>query len=249
MPRLLALIPHPDDESYSFGGMLAMAARARWDCRVECATAGAAGARFDGGPADREDLARARLRELDASCSLLGTAPPRCWGLPDGGLASEPSQASRIGRLVSELSPDVVVTLGLDGAYGHPDHLALTRWVVEAWELLGREAPPLLFAAFPRGLFLPQYRACIGMMGEPPQPAAEALGAVPPDFWLPVGCVSRQKLAAISAHRSQLPRGDPERLFPPGIVRALLPREGFSLFDPAHMPAVAHLLLSLDSEV
>ena len=226
-----------------------MAARAGWDCRVECATAGAAGDRFDGGPADPDDLSLVRLAELGASCALLGVAPPRCWGLPDGGLASAPSQASRIERLLTELSPDAVVTLGLDGAYGHPDHIALTRWVVEAWGSLGDDAPPLLFAAFPRGLFLTQYEKCIAMMGEPPCPEPSALGAVPPDFRLPVGCVARQKLGSIAAHRSQLPGGDPEQLFPPGIVRALLPREGFSLFNPAHMPAVAHLLLSLSPEV
>jgi len=44
------------------------------------------------------------------------------------------------------------------------------------------------------------------------------------------------KLASIRAHRSQLPGGDPEALFPPGIVTALLKEEWFA--DASGRPGV-----------
>ena len=50
MPTLLAVIAHPDDESYSFGGTLALAAQAGWRCHVLSLTSGEGGKRNDGGP-------------------------------------------------------------------------------------------------------------------------------------------------------------------------------------------------------
>ena len=68
MPALLAIIPHPDDESYSFGGTLALAAAASWRCLVQCATSGERGKRHDGGP-----LAQ-RLERASFTARLAGEA-------------------------------------------------------------------------------------------------------------------------------------------------------------------------------
>ena len=43
MGTILAVIPHPDDETYSFGGTLVLAAAKGWRCFVAPATAGEAG--------------------------------------------------------------------------------------------------------------------------------------------------------------------------------------------------------------
>ncbi len=80
---------------------------------------------------------------------------------------------------------------------------------------------------FPRGLFLPQYEKCLGMMGDPPDPSAGDIGGGPWDEERDIAAVAGLKLAAIAAHRTQLPGGDPHALFPPGIVAALLSRERF----------------------
>lgn len=229
MPAALALLPHPDDEAYSFAGTLRLLSRAGWDCRVECASAGEKGKRHDGGPTDGASVALARMAELAASCNVLGALPPRCWGLPDGGLAALPSQADRISALFAEIGPDAVLSLGADGAYGHPDHTALYRWTAEALSAGGAGGPAWLTAAFPRGLFLPQYEKCIGMMGFPPDPPARDIGREAFDLEVDISGVREAKLAAIRAHRSQLPGGDAEALFPPGIVGALLDVERFTL--------------------
>jgi N-acetyl-1-D-myo-inositol-2-amino-2-deoxy-alpha-D-glucopyranoside deacetylase len=245
MPRLLAFIPHPDDESYSFGGTIALAARAGWDCYVECASHGERGKRHDGGPATSEQVAEVREAELQASCRLLGARPPAFWGLPDGELRYHRGEHRRIAGAINRLRPDLVFTLGPDGAYGHPDHIALHRWVTEAWVALPATRPPLLYAAFPPGLFLPQYEKCIGMMGDPPEPPASAIGAIEPHYTVDIDSVRETKLASIRAHRSQLSGGDPEALFPPGIVAALLGEEMFIDAYGQVTPSTASLLASL----
>lgn len=247
MPRLLAVIPHPDDESYSFAGTIALAAGAGWECEVHCATFGEHGERHDGVPADPRTLADAREAELRESCRILGARSPRFWGLPDGELALHAGEAARLVRLFETDRPDLVLALGSDGAYGHPDHLALTRWLVDTWKRAPEPRPALLLAAFPPGLFLPQYAKCLaaGIMGEPPVLAPAALGTASAHYEVDITPARDRKLASIAAHRSQLPRGNPDALFPPGIVTALLDRERFVDARGMRDPQVAALLDSL----
>ncbi|MGE0599078.1 MAG: PIG-L deacetylase family protein [Dehalococcoidia bacterium] len=246
MPRLLALIPHPDDETYSFAGTIALAANAGWDCFLECASYGERGKRHDGGASRPNDVAEAREAELVASCAILGAHPPRFWGLPDGELRLHRGEHTRIQTLWSELQPAIVLSLGPDGAYGHPDHVALYRWVTEAWESLDpEERPVLLHATFPKGLFLPQWEKVGKKLGDPPDPPAEAIGSDSFDYEVPIGSVREKKLAAIAAHRSQLPGGEPEAIFPPGILGKLLDVERFSDAAGRADPRVAELLATL----
>ncbi|MCK9519632.1 MAG: PIG-L family deacetylase [Dehalococcoidia bacterium] len=245
MPTALVLVPHPDDEAYAFGGLLRLLADAGWRLRIHCASSGEGGERHDGGQPGPAYLGPARELELSESCRLLGAHPPVPWRLPDGGLARLTGGGpGRVAAALSDTNPDLLLTLGPDGAYGHPDHLALYSWVVEAWSQLPLDGrPPLLFAAFPRGLFLPQYEKCIDMMGNPPDPPPEAIGRDDFDLDLDISTVSDVKLAAIAAHRSQLPSGDPGALFPPGIIQALLHRERYTAADSASRSR-AHALLA-----
>ena len=238
------ITPHPDDEAYAFGGTIALAAKAGWRCAVQCVSAGERGKRHDGGPTDAESVATVRRAELAASCIALGADPPVIWGLPDGALAKEPSQAERISSLFVGLKPDLVLALGADGAYGHPDHIAVYRWVREAWEALKGSRPPLLFAAFPRGLFLPQYEKCIGMMGNPPTPRPEEIGAQSVHYGLSTLSVVREKLSAIESHRSQLPLGA-ESMFPGSIIDALWRFERYSDATGQAQIEVARLLRTI----
>jgi N-acetyl-1-D-myo-inositol-2-amino-2-deoxy-alpha-D-glucopyranoside deacetylase len=203
------------------------------------------GKRHDGGPVTPSDVAKAREAELRASCSLLGAVEPVCWRLPDGRLRDEPEGARLTAALLRSERPDLVLSLGADGAYGHPDHVAFHRWALDAWEALPAPGPILLFAAFPRGLFLPQYEKCRGMMGDPPDPPPSAIGAARHDLQVDITVVRAQKLAAIAAHRSQLPGGDPFALFPPGVVDGLLDYERFALAHGVDRAAAAALLAGI----
>lgn len=242
----LVFIPHPDDESYSFGGLVALLSRDGWRVAVHCATYGEAGERHDGGPPGANALAETREDELAASCAILGAEPPEFWGLPDGELHLHRGEQQRIAGLIRREQPSLVLSLGADGAYGHPDHLALHRWVVEAWEATGRPCP-LLFPAFAPGLFIPQYEKCVasGIMGDPPALAPADIGAAEAHYIVPIESVQLIKRAAIAAHLSQLPGGEPEAMFPAPIVASLLDEERFADAAGLRDPAVAKLLDSL----
>lgn len=128
--RMLFVLAHPDDESLGTGGTIARYAAAGVDVRLLVATRGERGWK---GPADaRPDPARLgalRTDELAAAARVLGIRGHDFLGYVDGALAdADPREASRrIRDHVRGLRPDVVVTFGPDGAYGHPDHVAISQ--------------------------------------------------------------------------------------------------------------------------
>lgn len=136
--RLMAVLAHPDDESLGFGGTLAKyAAEGVYTC-VVTATRGEAG-RFRGLPPGEghpgaEALGRIREAELRAAAAALGVREVSLLGYRDQALDdAEPREATR--RIVTHLRrvrPQVVLTFAPDGAYGHPDHVAICQLTTAA---------------------------------------------------------------------------------------------------------------------
>jgi LmbE family N-acetylglucosaminyl deacetylase len=137
--RLLAVLAHPDDESLGVGGTLARYAADGVEVFLVTATRGDGG-RFRGlRPGDEghpgpEALAAIREAELRAAAAALGVREVALLDYPDQKLdRADPREA--IGRIVTalrRLRPDVVVTFGADGAYGHPDHIAISQFTTAA---------------------------------------------------------------------------------------------------------------------
>jgi LmbE family N-acetylglucosaminyl deacetylase len=255
---VLGIFPHPDDEAYSAAGTLALAAAAGAEVHILCATRGEGGEVAPGVAATAATLADVRADELAASCRTVGARPPRFLGYRDGTLADQ-LLPEAVGRIVSEIRlvrPEVVITFGADGVYGHPDHIALHKLVLPAFRSAGGgtrfpeevhgpgHAPRrLLYVAYPRGLFRPQWEKLLGtsLAGAARQVNPEHLGVDPAEFAVQVdiSAVAQTKLAAIACHRSQLPDGDPRSLFPPGLVPLLLGVEYFQHGEGERPPAGA----------
>ena len=91
--------------------------------------AGEAGQIRDATTAVRRTLGRVREGELREACAHLGVSEVTMLDYVDGTLdAVDPEAlADHVGRLLIEADPDVVVTFGDDGAYGHPDHIAISN--------------------------------------------------------------------------------------------------------------------------
>jgi LmbE family N-acetylglucosaminyl deacetylase len=134
--RLLCVTAHPDDESLGFGGTLARCAAEGIEVSLLVATRGERGRHGDASEPHpgREALGRIREQELRAASAVLGVRHVRFLDYVDGELpeADAAEASGRIAALVRELRPQVVVTFDPFGAYGHPDHVAISQLALAA---------------------------------------------------------------------------------------------------------------------
>lgn len=155
-PRILAVFAHPDDETVA-GPALANAARRGAHVRIVFATRGDASAPetdLAPGPA----IAARRTEEARCAARALGAAEPVFYDFGDGKLGEivrPPARTLRtlkdaLAATLAEERPDLVVTWGPDGGYGHPDHRLVTA-VVSEIVASQDERPLLLYAAAARG--------------------------------------------------------------------------------------------------
>jgi len=137
--RLMAVLAHPDDESLGLGGTLAKYASEGVDVFLLTATRGDSG-RYYGHSPDHHvhpgpaALAKIRETELRAAALALGVREVSFLDYRDQHLdrANPREIVSAIVREVRRVEPEVVVTFGPDGAYGHPDHVAISQFTTAA---------------------------------------------------------------------------------------------------------------------
>jgi LmbE family N-acetylglucosaminyl deacetylase len=138
-PRLLAVFAHPDDETFCAGGTLAKHVAAGWEVMVVSATRGEAGQIRDPGAATRRTLGQTREREFYAACRRLGVRHARVLDYMDGTLHTvDPYELTgAVVGIIRAFRPEVVITFGPDGAYGHPDHIAIGAATTRAFAQAG----------------------------------------------------------------------------------------------------------------
>jgi LmbE family N-acetylglucosaminyl deacetylase len=132
---LMCVLAHPDDESLGAGGTVAKYAGDGVDVHLVCATRGERGRYFDN--ADRppmEVVAKAREGELRAAAEALGIREVNFLDYIDGDLdKADPAEATRkIVEHLRRVKPEVVITFGPEGGYGHPDHIAICQFTTAA---------------------------------------------------------------------------------------------------------------------
>ena len=138
-PRLMAVFAHPDDECLGVGGTLAKYASEGVDVFLLMATRGDKG-RYRGFRLEDDQhpgptaLASIREAELRAAASVLGVREVSLLDYRDQYLdRADPRAAiSVIVRHIRCIKPDVIVTFGPDGAYGHPDHISISQFTTAA---------------------------------------------------------------------------------------------------------------------
>jgi len=139
--RILGVFAHPDDEVFVAGGTLAKYVARGAEAMVLCATRGQAGQIRDARVATRHTLGSVREQELRQACAILGVQHVSCLDYMDGRLRESDFEAlvGSIVDVVREFQPDVVITFGEDGAYGHPDHVTISEATTRAFELSQHE--------------------------------------------------------------------------------------------------------------
>jgi LmbE family N-acetylglucosaminyl deacetylase len=128
--RLMCILAHPDDESLGVGGTLARYAKEGIEAYLVTATRGERG-RF-GDPAVKpplEVVGKVREAELRAAAKELGIRETYFLDYIDKDLDRvDPSEAQgKIMQFIRSIKPQVVITFAPDGAYGHPDHIAISQ--------------------------------------------------------------------------------------------------------------------------
>jgi len=221
----MAVLAHPDDESFPIGGTLAKAAASGVEVTLVTATSGGLGIR----DCSEQEAIRRREIELRAACAALGIADLVLFGYPDGHLAEQDSEAAteRLSRLLFDRQPHVLITFGPDGLSGHPDHIRVGEWTRAAWERAAAMGwRPRLYHLVPS----PATAQACGC-GVPP--SSEKAGG--PMAYVDIGAFRRVKARAMGCHGSQRQRvaGDEE-----SVAAQLVCQEQLLRVWPVDGPAV-----------
>lgn len=144
----MAVLAHPDDETFGIGGTLALYARQGVSVHLVCATLGEAGSVSKEKMRGYATIAELREAELRCAAAHLGLTSVHLLGYRDSGMpgtednqhphalmaASLDEVTARITHLIRGLRPQVVVTFDPIGGYRHPDHITIHRATVEAFK-------------------------------------------------------------------------------------------------------------------
>jgi N-acetyl-1-D-myo-inositol-2-amino-2-deoxy-alpha-D-glucopyranoside deacetylase len=239
---LLAVLAHPDDETFGMGGTLALYAQKGVEVHLVCATRGEVGSVDPKFLQGFDSIGERRESELCCAADLLGLAGVHFMGYRDSGMPGSPDNlhpkalaaqpveevARKVAHYIRMLRPQVVVTNDPIGGYKHPDHIAVHRATLRAFELVADPAfkdefPPfqpnkLYYNIFPKG-FLKIALLALPLLGQDPRHFGRNkdidLVDIVKDGDFPVHArinyrsVAKLKDEASACHASQLAGGPP----------------------------------------
>jgi len=245
--RLLAVMAHPDDESFGPGGALAAAVASGAEVHLITMTDGAAGTTDE--EMEPAELAERRADELRCAAASLGVTlhhlSHRDSGFHDPIVGSHPDALINVPleRLVEELQsviqefrPHVVMTHDETGGYGHPDHVRcheVTRTAVESavpWQ------PARLYCDVTSDRWMRVAVRAIKLFGRDPTRVGANNDVDLTKIGVPASSITTRidvrphwasKKAAAACHRSQGGGPPHTKHLPVWMLRILFPRETF----------------------
>jgi LmbE family N-acetylglucosaminyl deacetylase len=145
---ILAVLAHPDDESFGLGGALALYASRGYDTYLVCATRGEVGTVDEEHLNGFKDIAELRTEELRRAAKYLGLKEVFFLGYRDSGMPGTEENkhpeaqinhpidevAGHVVKYIRELKPDIVLTFDPIGGYKHPDHIHVHKATLLAFE-------------------------------------------------------------------------------------------------------------------
>ncbi len=150
---LMAIFAHPDDE-IAISPILAKYAKEGANIHLVFVTDGSKGVTEYANIPAGDSLAKVRSEEALCLTKTLGINPPILLNYTDGDLAEYENIYSlddKINDLLIKHQPNVVITFGPGGEYGHSDHRMVSNIVTEVFQ---REASDtlkqLLYYGFPK---------------------------------------------------------------------------------------------------
>lgn len=175
--KILAILAHPDDESFGMGGTLALYAHRGVEIHLVCATRGEAGEVEPQFLEGYQSIAERREAELRCAAKHLGLKKVHMLDYRDSGmpgsthnehpkaLINAPIEqvTEEITAYIRKVKPQVVLTFDPVGGYRHPDHVYIHNAAVAAFHAAGDpsyspngsqpfQPEKLYYHVFPRGL-------------------------------------------------------------------------------------------------
>lgn len=151
---IMAVFAHPDDEAVTnVSALLARYAREGHAVYLVIATKGELGVNAHAAIPAGDSLAKTRAGEAAYASAALGIEPPILLGLDDGSLAKGFTQEpvhKKLDSVFKKYKPDIIITWGPDGGYGHMDHRTVHTTVTDLFQ--SGTMPPgtrLYYAAMP----------------------------------------------------------------------------------------------------
>ena len=142
--KILAFFAHPDDETVFLGGTFAYLAAQGAKIHFICATRGEGGEMGDPPICTREELGPVREKELTCAVDSLGGKNLQFLGFrdppvgPDGDLypftEDTDELVAGLRNLISSINPQIIISHGPGGEYGHPAHIQAHRGLMMALE-------------------------------------------------------------------------------------------------------------------
>ena len=157
MPGVLCLLAHPDDEIFC-ADLLSRLSRRGIPLHLACFTRGEGGRHVGDPPrTTRATLGRTRAQEMRYSALVLGARSLKFLNYVDrpfsGGHRAPQYDSDQltadVEAVIEQHSPDLVLTHGSSGEYGHPAHRLLHEHVKRAVQRRSRARPALYsFSAY-----------------------------------------------------------------------------------------------------
>lgn len=158
---ILAVLAHPDDESFGMGGTLALYAQGGVAVHLVCGTRGEAGEVDEKFMHGFRSIAERREAELRCAAKKLGLVGVDFLEYRDSGMPGSPDNqhpqaliaappeevSAKITYYIRKYKPQVVLTFDPIGGYKHPDHIRIHNATVRAFDLasdpnLDSDLPP-----------------------------------------------------------------------------------------------------------
>ncbi|HQZ49122.1 MAG TPA: PIG-L family deacetylase [Chitinophagaceae bacterium] len=135
---IMAVFAHPDDEAVTnVSALLARYAREGHSVYLVIATKGELGTNKHAAIPAGDSLAKVRAGEAACASKALGIESPILLGLDDGSLAKGFTQEpvhKKLDSVFKKYQPDIIITWGPDGGYGHMDHRTVHTTVTDLFQ-------------------------------------------------------------------------------------------------------------------
>jgi len=145
---ILAVLAHPDDESFGIGGTLAYYTKKGYNVHLLCATRGEAGTVDEKYLQNYDSISALREAELHCAAKKLGLTDVHLMDYHDSGMPNTPENkhpnalinfpveevAGQVVKYIRKIEPEIILTFDPLGGYRHPDHIHIQKATTLAFE-------------------------------------------------------------------------------------------------------------------